>query len=177
MDTKIDIPSQYQPPQPKNNKYIDCNKNVGWCTYIAWFIIVTIFLIIYYFSNRSNLTDIEYIDELKKLGYKDNKEAYSHYKQIQNDINNYANSKAKICYNIYSKYDKKKCNYERDVELDNLRKEYIDTKLNDNKRKLISLYKKQNITSEIILYGLIGYIGIPLATVIIVNMPWWYFWI
>ena len=180
MDQKIDIPPQYQPtiPQPKNNIYIYCNKNPGLCIYIGWCIIVTFYLIIYYFSNRNNLTDDEYIEEFKKLGYKDIKEAESRYKQIQNDINNYANSKVtKICYNIYSKSEKNKCNDDRNTEIEKFKADYKINKLNDNERELLSLYKKQNIYSDIGMIAVIGYIGIPLATIIIANMPWWYYWI
>lgn len=180
MNKKIDIPPQYQPPpQPKNNSYkIDCDKNPGLCIYIGWCIIVTIFLVFIWFINRSNLSDDEYIEELKKLGYKDIKEAELRYKQIQNDINNYANSKVtKTCYNIYLKYERNKCNNDRNTEIEKFKADYKKNKLNDNERKLLSLYKKQNITSEIIRYAVIGYIVIPLVTVIIVNMPWWWFWI
>ncbi len=180
MDRKIDIPPKFQPPitQSKNNSYIDCNKNVGWCTYIGWCIFVTFVLIFIWFINRNNLSDDEYIKELEKIGYKNKIEAESRYKQIQNDINNYANSKVtKTCYNISSKYERNKCNNDITTEIEKFKADYKKNKLNDNERKLLSLYKKQNITSEIIQYAAIGYIGIPLAALLIYILPWWWFWI
>lgn len=177
---QIYIPPQYPPPpaQSKNNSYIDdCYKNLGLCFYIGWCILVTIFLIIYGFSNISNLSDDEYIEELKKLGYKDKIEAESRYKQIQNDINNYANSKVTIdCSNIYGNYAKRNCNSKKNLEIEKFKADYKKNKLNDNERKLLSLYKKQNIYSDIVMYAGIGYVGIPLAIVIIANLPWWYYW-
>ena len=174
------IPPQYQPPipQPKNNSYIDCDKNPGLCIYIGWCIIVTIFLSVYWYINRSNLSDDEYIKELKKLGYKDIKEAESSYKQIQNDINNYANSKVTIdCSNIYGNYAKRNCNSKKNLEIEKFKADYKKNKLNDNERKLLSLYKKQNIYSDIVMYAGIGYVGIPLAILIIYHLPWWWYWI
>lgn len=190
MDPKIYIPPQYQPPQPKNNSYIDCNKNVGWCTYIGWCIFVTFVLIFIWFINRSNLSDDEYIKELEKIGYKNKIEAESRYKQIQNDINNYANSKVTTnCSNIYRKYAKRnsnskknseiekcKADYKKNSEIEKFKADYKKNKLNDNERKLLSLYEKQNITSELIQYAAIGYIGIPLAALLIYILPWWWFW-
>ena len=100
------------------------------------------------------------------------------YKQIQNDINNYANSKVTIdCSNIYVNYAKRNCNNDRNTEIEKFKADYKKNKLNDNERKLLSLYKKQNIGLDIMLYAGIGYIGLPLAIIIIVNMPWWYYWI
>jgi hypothetical protein len=169
---QIDIPHQ-----PKNNSYeIDCDKNPGLCIYIGWCIIVTIFLVFIWFINRSNLSDDEYIEELKKLGYKDKIEAELRYKQIQNDINNYANSKVTIdCSNIYGNYAKRNCNSKKNLEIEKFKADYKKNKLNDNERKLLSLYKKQNIGLDIMLYAAIGYLGIPIAIIIVANLPWWYF--
>lgn len=118
------------------NIYTNCDKTPGLCVYIIWCVIWTVLLIIYYFYNKSNLTDDEYKTELQKLGYSNIEDAKLRYKQLQNEINVYANSNVKMnCNNYLTSNTIRNCNINREIELNNLKKEYKDTKLNDNDKK------------------------------------------
>lgn len=44
-------------------------------------------------------------------------------------------------------------------------------------KKLLLLYEKQQIYRTIFQYAFVGYIVIPFSTMVIINLPLWYFFI
>jgi len=151
-----------------------CDYYPGWCIYFWWCVVVTLCLILYYASNRSYLNKDEYINELKTLNYIDEASAEKKYQQIQNEMTQYINSKVTInCNNIYSKYNRKSCNRELNVQKQNFKKEYLETKLTEDDKQLINLYEGQQRNLEIAKYAFGGYIVIPLIVLVSIHVPWW----
>jgi hypothetical protein len=151
-----------------------CDKNLGWCIYFWWCVVVTLWLILYYTNNRSDLNNDEYINELKKLNYIDEKDAEKKYQQIQNEMTQYINSKVTInCNNIYGSYGRRSCNRELDYQKQKFKQEYLEAKLTQDDKQLINLYEREHLNLKIAKYAFSGYIAIPLIFLVIVNVPWW----
>jgi hypothetical protein len=109
-------------------------------------------IIIYYFNNRSELTEEEYLKELQKINYNNIYEAENAYNQIEYNMNTYIKQKNGFRIN--------KTQYE---------KEFINTQLSSNEKKLFQLYKKQNINSTIFKLIIFGYLVVPLIVNILNN--------
>jgi|Laugresu1bdmlbsd_1035121.scaffolds.fasta_scaffold17137_2 hypothetical protein len=114
--------------------------------------ILTLLIIIYYFNNRSELTEEEYLKELQKINYNNIYEAENAYNQIEYNMNTYIKQKNGFRIN--------KTQYE---------KEFINTQLSSNEKKLFQLYKKQNINSTIFKLIIFGYLVVPLIVNILNN--------
>lgn len=114
--------------------------------------ILTLLIIIYYFDNRSELTEEEYLKELQKINYNNIYEAENAYNQIEYNMNTYIKQKNGFRIN--------KTQYE---------KEFINTQLSSNEKKLFQLYKKQNINSTIFKLIIFGYLAVPLIVNILNN--------
>lgn len=114
--------------------------------------ILTLLIIIYYFVNRSELTEEEYLKELQKINYNNIYEAENAYNQIEYNMNAYIKQKNGFRIN--------KTQYE---------KEFINTQLSSNEKKLLQLYKKQNINSTIFKLIIFGYLVVPLIVNILNN--------
>jgi len=114
--------------------------------------ILTLLIIIYYFDNRSELTEEEYLKELQKINYNNIYEAENAYNQIEYNMNTYIKQKNGFRIN--------KTQYE---------KEFINTQLSSNEKKLFQLYKKQNINSTIFKLIIFGYLVVPLIVNILNN--------
>jgi hypothetical protein len=150
-----------------------CDSYPGWCIYFVWCIIVTIFLILYYMTNRSNLNKDEYINELKKINFIDEASAEKKYQQIQNEMMQYINSKVTMnCKNAYGRYNRKYCNRELNLQKQKFKQEYLEIKLTQDDKKLINLYEDQQINLKIAQYAFGGYIIIPLIVLVSINVPW-----
>jgi hypothetical protein len=148
-----------------------CDEYPKSCIWIVWCIVVIICLVIYYHINKSDLTDAEYIIELAKLGYKDNNEAKVRYDKLQNEIEKYAHNKVNVDCRFLTGTSRNICNTKRNTKKNELKKEYINNKLNDNDKKLLTLYKNQNIWTEIIIYGIILCIGVPVFIAGVTLIP------
>ena len=114
--------------------------------------ILTLLIIIYYFNNRSELTEEEYLKELQKINYNNIYEAENAYNQIEYNMNTYIKQKNGFRIN--------KTQYE---------KEFNNTQLSSNEKKLFHLYKKQNINSTIFKLIIFGYLVVPLIVNILNN--------
>lgn len=114
--------------------------------------ILTLLIIIYYFDNRSELTEEEYLKELQKINYNNIYEAENAYNQIEYNMNTYITQKNGFRIN--------KTQYE---------KEFINTQLSSNEKKLLQLYKQQNINSTIFKLIIFGYLVVPLIVNILNN--------
>lgn len=88
--------------------------------------ILTLLIIIYYFDNRSELTEEEYLKELQKINYNNIYEAENAYNQIEYNMNTYIKQKNGFRIN--------KTQYE---------KEFINTQLSSNEKNYFNYIKNR----------------------------------
>ena len=151
----------------------------GWAILAGWYVIVTLLLIVYYMIIESDRLSLnEYNSELFKIEFtNDNSaknilDASDKYKQIQRDMNVYINkyTDTSCLRNAYGKYARRSCNSNIISQKNEYRNTFKQT-LSTNDLKLIQLYEKYNIKSNIGIYAFVGYILIPLIISIFSIQP------
>jgi hypothetical protein len=155
------------------------NDYSGWYILAGWYVVVTLFLIVYSMTIESSRLSLnEYSSELQKIGFtnqdsaKNVLDASDKYKKIQTEMFDYINkyTDTSCLRNSYGKYDRQSCD-SRIRSQENEYKNKFKQGLSTNDLKLIQLYEKYNIKSNIGIYAFVGYILIPLIISMFVITP------
>jgi hypothetical protein len=155
------------------------NDYSGWYFLAGWYAVVTLLLIVYSITIESSRLSLnEYNSELQKIGFtnqdsaKNLLDASDKYKQIQRDMTAYVNkyTDTSCLRNVYGRYARRTCD-SRIRSQENEYKYTFKQSLSTNDLKLIQLYEKYNIKSNIGIYAFVGYIMIPLIISLCLIQP------